>query len=212
MYRLQVIIGSTRDGRNADAVCRWVLPVAQSHAVFRVEVLDLREWPLPMFQETIASVGDFADATYSDPLVKRWNDKIGEADAYIIVTPEYNRTLPGVLKNAIDTVFFSFAFRHKPVAFVSYSLGPTGGVCAVQHLNQIMIETEAVPVRTPTLIPLVGNAFDAEGKPNNAGVGVSLSVMLDDLAWLTKALATARAEGEPPPAALRIRSASPRRQ
>lgn len=211
MYKLQIIIGSTREGRNADVVCRWFLPVAQSHGAFEVEVLDLRDWPLPMFQETIASVGDFADPTYSDLLVKRWNDKIGEADAYIIVTPEYNRTIPGVLKNAIDTVFFSYRFRHKPVAFVSYSLGHTAGVCAVQHLNQIMIETEAVPVRTPTLIPLVGSAFDAEGKPTNPGLAVSLTVMLDDLAWLTRALATARSEGEPLPAALRIRSAVSRR-
>ena len=115
MYKLQVIIGSTREGRNADPVCRWVLPVAQSHAAFQVEVLDLRDWLLPMFQETIASVGDFANPTYSDPLVKRWNDKIGEADAYIIVTPEYNRTIPGVLKNAIDTVFFPSASGISPL-------------------------------------------------------------------------------------------------
>ena len=74
-----------------------------------------------------------------------------------------------------------------------------------------MIETEAVPVRTPTLIPLVSSAFDAEGKPTNPGLGVTLGVMLDDLAWLAQALATARLEGEPLPAALRIRAASPKR-
>lgn len=206
MFKLAIIIGSTRTGRNADSVCNWVVPLAQSHGDFDVEVLDLREWQLPFFQETIATVGDFSNPTYSDTLVKRWNDKIKDADAYIIVTPEYNRSIPAVLKNAIDTVFFSFGFRRKPVAFVGYSLGPTAAARAVEHLSQIMIETEAVPVRTPTLIPLVTNAFDAEGQPTNPLLNVTLEVMLDDLAWLSKALKTARSEGETLPAALRIRA------
>ncbi len=211
MLKLQIIIGSTREGRNADSVCRWFLPTTESHGAFEVETLDLRDWPLPFFQETIATVGDFANPTYSDPLVKRWNDKIKEADAYIIVTPEYNRSIPGVLKNAIDTVFFSFRFRQKPVAFVAYSLGFTAGARAVEHLTQIMVETEAVPVRTPTLIPFVTNAFDEEGKATNPGVAASLPVMLDDLAWLGNALKTARGEGQLPPSALRIRAASGRK-
>jgi NAD(P)H-dependent FMN reductase len=87
--------------------------------------------------------------------LKRWNDKIKEADAFIIVTPEYNQSIPGVLKNAIDSVFFSFRFRQKPVAFVAYSLGFTAGARAVEHLTQIMVKTEALPVRTPTLILFV---------------------------------------------------------
>ena len=211
MLKLQVIVGSTREGRNADSVCRWFLPVTRAHDAFEVEVLDLRDWPLPFFQETIATVGDFANPTFSDPLVKRWNDKIKEADAYIVVTPEYNHSIPGVLKNAVDTVFFSFGFRQKPVAFVAYSLGFTAGARAVEHLTQIMVETEAVPVRTPTLIPFVANAFDEEGKPASPGPVASLTVMLDDLAWLGDALKTARSKGQLPPSALRIRAASGRK-
>jgi NAD(P)H-dependent FMN reductase len=205
MLKLQIIIGSTRSGRNADAVLRWFLPLAQKS--FAVETLDLREWPLPFFQETIASVGNFADPTYSDPLVKRWNHKIKEADAYVIVTPEYNHSVPAVLKNAIDTVFFSFGFRHKPVAFVGYSLGVTAGVRAVEHLNHIMIETEALPVRVQTLIPLVSAAFDAEDKVLNPIIEVTGTVMLEELAWLGAALKHARTAGEMPPASLRIRAA-----
>jgi NAD(P)H-dependent FMN reductase len=206
MLKLQIIVGSTRNGRNADAVLRWLTPVAEARGAFEVETLDLREWPLPFFQETVATVGDFNDPTYSDPLVKRWNKKIKEADAYVIVTPEYNHGVPGVLKNAIDTVFFSFGFRHKAVAFVAYSAGVGAGVRAVEHLNQIMLETEAVPVRTQTLIPFVANAFDAEGRPNSPALDVGLTVMLEDLAWLAKALKAARAEGELPPAGIRIRA------
>ncbi len=158
----------------------------------------------------ITTVGGFTNPTYSNPLVKQWNDKIKEADAFVIVTPEYNRSVPGVLKNAIDSVFFSFRFRQKAVAFVAYSLGPTAGARAVEHLTQIMVETETIPVRTPTLIPFVTAAFDDGGHPVNPGLRTNLTVMLDDLAWLGNALQAARDQGQLPPAALRIRAASER--
>ena len=207
MLKVQVIIGSTRDGRNSDAVYRWLLPLAQSRSAFDIETLDLRDWPLPFFQETIATVGDFGDPSYSDPIVRRWNDKIGQADAFIIVTPEYNRSVPAVLKNAIDSVFFSFRFRQKAVAFVGYSLGMTAGARAVEHLTQIMVETEAVPVRTATLIPLVTAAFDDTGSPRDRALDVTANVMLDDLAWIGSALKVARSAGQLAPASLRIRAA-----
>ncbi|HZS42309.1 MAG TPA: NAD(P)H-dependent oxidoreductase [Polyangia bacterium] len=207
MLKLQVIVGSTRPGRSADLVMRWLAPAVRAMGAFEVELLDLRDWPLPIFQETIASLGDFKDPSYSEPLVKRWNHKIKEADAYLVVTPEYNHSAPAVLKNAIDSVFFSFGFRHKAVAFVGYSAGVAAGVRAVEHLNQIMLEAEAVPIRTQTLIPYVGNAFDAEGRPSNPALDVGFTVMLEDLAWMAGTLKAARAEGEPAPANLRIRAA-----
>jgi len=205
MLKLQIIVGSTREGRQSDAVLRWLTPFAQANGGFEIETLDLRDWPLPFFQETIATLGDFKDPPYSVPLVKRWNNKIKEADAYLFITAEYNHGIPGVLKNAIDSVFFSFGFRHKPVAFVGYSIGVAAGVRAVEQLNQVMLETDAVPVRTQTLIPLVANAFDSAGKAINPALDAGLIVMLEDLAWLGKALKTARAEGEPPPPNMRVR-------
>lgn len=93
--RIQVIIGSIREGRAADAVSCWTL--ALPDAV--VETLDLREWPLPDFAETLASLGDPVDPTYSTSVVKDWNHRIADADAYIFITPEYNHGIPGVLKN-----------------------------------------------------------------------------------------------------------------
>jgi NAD(P)H-dependent FMN reductase len=207
MLKLQIIVGSTRAGRHADAVVRWLTPLAQARGTFELETLDLRDWALPFFQETFATIGDPASPTYSDPLVKRWNAKIKEADAYVIVTPEYNHSVPGVLKNAIDSVFISYGFRHKPVAFVGYSTALAAGSRAVEHLDQIMLETDAVPVRTPTLIPFVLTAFDANGAPTNPALTITANVMLEDLAWLGHALKTARGAGEPPPATQRIRAA-----
>ncbi len=78
MPKLQVIIGSTRPTRAAEHVARWVVSRAERHEAFEVEVLDLRDWPLPLFQEHMGTLGDFVDPPYSDPIVKRWNTKIAE--------------------------------------------------------------------------------------------------------------------------------------
>jgi hypothetical protein len=94
------------------------------------------------------------------------------------------------------------------VAFVGYSAGVAAGVRSVESLNQIMLEAEAVPVRTQTLIPFVATAFGEGGKPTNPALDVGLTVMLEDLEWLAVALKTARAQGELPPAQLRIRAAT----
>ena len=139
---------------------------ATSHGGFDVEVLDLRDWPLPIFAEHLGTIGDFSDPTYSEPIVKRWNQKIKEADAYLVITPEYNHSVPGVLKNAIDSVFVSFAFRNKPLVAVGYSGGIAGGVRAIEHLAQIAIEAELVPLRTSVVIPQVGGAFDDTVSPS----------------------------------------------
>src|ERR1700719_3050124 len=105
MLRIQLIIGSTRNGRAADLVLPWLTRALQAHPDFELEVLDLRDWDLPMFQETFETVGDFHDPTFSSPVVKAWNTTIGAADGYVFVTPEYNHSIPAVLKNAIDSVF-----------------------------------------------------------------------------------------------------------
>jgi NAD(P)H-dependent FMN reductase len=207
MSKLQVIVGSTRPTRSADLVVPWVLAKASAHGGFAVEVIDLRDWPVPMFAEHMGTIGDFADPTYSEPIVKAWNNKIKEADAYIVVTPEYNHSLPGVLKNAIDSVFISFAFRNKPIAAVSYSAGIGAGIRAIEHLAHVAIEADAVPLRNSVVIPFVTTAFDERGEPLNPVASVSLDVMLDDLAWWSQALEAARAAGELIPGVFRAQAA-----
>lgn len=208
MSRLQIIIGSTRPTRAADLVAPWVIDRATAHGAFDVEVLDLREWPLPIFAEHMGTIGDFQDPTYSDPIVKRWNQKINEADAFLVVTPEYNHSIPGVLKNAIDSVFVSFAFRNKPIAAVGYSGGIAGGARAIEHLAQIAVEAELVPLRASVIISHVGEAFDVDGMPVKQLTDISLNITLDDLAWWAVALSQARAAGQLPPAAFRIQAAA----
>src|SRR4051794_5908579 len=97
---LQVVIGSTREGRAADRVVPWLVDRARAHGGFAVTVVDLRDWDLPMFQETYATM----TGGYSTAEVRRWNDEVSAGDAYVFVTPEYNHSTSGVLKNAIDNV------------------------------------------------------------------------------------------------------------
>jgi NAD(P)H-dependent FMN reductase len=207
MSKLLVIIGSTRPTRAADLVTPWLTGKVSGHPDFDAEIIDLRDWPLPVFAEHFGTIGDFSDPTYSDPLVKAWNSKVKSADAYVIVTPEYNHSVPGGLKNAIDSVWVSFGFRNKPVAFVSYAGGQAGGVRAIEHLAHIFIEAEAAPMRNSVIIPFVRDAFDASGQPKNPVMNAAADIMLDDLAWWSAALEKARAAGELTPGNFRLRAA-----
>jgi NAD(P)H-dependent FMN reductase len=207
MSKLLIIVGSTRPGRAADAVLPWVVANAEAHGAFEVEVADLRDWPLPHFAEHFGTIGDFNDPTYSDPIVKAWNDKVKESDAFIIITPEYNHSIPGVLKNAIDTVWLSFGFRNKPVASVGYSGGISGAIRAIEHLVHVFVEAEAVPLRNTVVLPQVQDVFGPDGEPKAPMPRAALGVMLDDLAWWSATLEKARAQGELAPGSFRVRAA-----
>jgi NAD(P)H-dependent FMN reductase len=191
----------------ADSVYPWVIRRASEHGAFNVETLDLRDWPLPIFQEHMGSIGDFSDPTYSEPIVRKWNLTMKEADALLIVTAEYLHSIPGVLKNALDSVFASWALRNKPLAVVGYSTGIAAGVRAVEHLMDVAIESEMVPLRDTVLIPKVAEAFDEQGAPVDPMTDIAMTVMLDDLAWWGTLLAKARDEGELAPGSLRVRAA-----
>jgi NAD(P)H-dependent FMN reductase len=201
--KLQVIIGSTRPTRAAERVIPWVVDRAVHQGAFDVEVLDLRDWPLPLFQEHRGTIGDVNDPTYSDPLVRSWNRKIKSADAFLVVTPEYLHSVPGALKNALDSVFVSFGMRNKPLGAVAYSTGVAAGVRAVEHLAAIAIEAESVPLRNSVLIPFVESAFDEHDRPKDPMTEAAMTVMLDDLAWWSALLERGRAEGELPPGTFR---------
>jgi len=206
--KLQVIVGSTRPARAVDKVVPWVTRHAALHEAFETEVIDLRDWPLPMFGEHMGSIGDPRDPSYSAPAVRQWNRKIAEADAYLVITPEYNHSVPGELKNAIDSVFVSFAFRNKPMAMVGYSGGIGGAIRAIEHLTQIAVEVEAAPLRSTVILPFVDKAFSEDGEPADPATEVSLQILLEDLAWWATALRNAREAGELLPGKIRARMAA----
>jgi NAD(P)H-dependent FMN reductase len=203
MLNLKIIIGSTRPGRAADLVAPWITRAAREHGAFDVEVLDLRDWQLPVFGETSAILGDPANPTFSAPAVRRWNDVIGAGDAYLFITPEYNHSVPAVLKNAMDSIFATFAFRNKPAAWAAYSSGIGGGIRAIEHLAHIAIEAELVPPRNSVVFPYVWQAFSPDGIPADDRTHAAAKIMLDDLAWWAAVLRRARLDEPLPPAIMR---------
>lgn len=194
--KLQIIIGSTREGRVSDRIAAWVAAEARRLPDTQVETVDLRDYPMPLFDEAISP--QYNPTRTPKPEVKLWLDKIAEADAYVLVTPEYNRSTSAVLKNALDYVDFQFA--HKPVAIVAH--GSTGGAQAVAQLRGILPGVLAVSVPQATFfLGRASEAIDetgemqAEMKQNPYGPHAALTRMLEETKWYSDALAAARKQG-----------------
>ena len=145
--RLQIIVCSTRPGRVGHAIGQWMESVAKLDGQFDVELVDLAELNLPIFDEaTHPIMGDYAhDHT------KKWSAIVSRADAFIWVTPEYNHSFNAATKNAID--YLHNEWRHKPSGFVSYG-GISAGTRAVQQLKPIFSALKMVPVTEAVAIPL----------------------------------------------------------
>ncbi len=137
--KIAVIIGSVRPTRAGDNPAKWIAELAKQTGGFEVELVDLIDYPLPLFD---APASDLWMPTPNEVAAK-WQAKLSEFDGYIFVTAEYNRSIPGALKNAIDWAYKPFV--KKAVAYVSY--GAVGGARAVEHLRNVMVELQAASVR-----------------------------------------------------------------
>ena len=145
--KIQIIIGSTRPNRFSEKPANYLFEELKKREDAEAELIDLRDWPLPFYDEPIPPTGN--KGHYVNPLGKQWANKIGEADGYIMVTPEYNHGYPAVLKNAIDWV--GPEWHKKPVGFVSY--GSALGSRAIEQLRQVVIELRMVPIFSSLHIP-----------------------------------------------------------
>lgn len=146
MVNLAIIIGSTRPGRVSEAVARWVYEIAQKRRDAKFELVDIKEFNLPLLDEPIPpSMGK-----YSQEHTKKWAAKIASFDGYIFVTPEYNHGISGALKNAIDFLFAEW--NNKAAGFVGY--GSAGGVRAVEQLRLVMAEVQVATVRNQVMLSL----------------------------------------------------------
>lgn len=188
--KLQIIVGSTRPGRVSEKVAKWVALEA-TKSFDEVETIDLQEYTLPFFDELISP--QYNPAREVTPEVKKWLDKVAEADAYILVTPEYNRTTSAVLKNAIDHL--DFQFTNKPVGIVGH--GSTGGAQAVSHLRGIIPGVLAVTVPKAVYLSAAAavddnGVLDAEVAANPYGPQGALQATVADTKWYAEALTAAR--------------------
>ncbi|MFD3446347.1 NADPH-dependent FMN reductase [Microbacteriaceae bacterium 4G12] len=178
MTKIAIIIGSTRPGRNGEAVAKWVLEHANARGDADYELVDVLDFNLPVLDEAIpASMGQ-----YQNEHTREWAAKVAEFDGYIFVTPEYNHSTSGALKNAIDFVYAEW--NNKAAGFVSY--GSAGGVRAVEHLRLIMGELQIADVRAQVAFNLATDFRNySEFTPADYHEG-NLATMLDQLnAWAT---------------------------
>lgn len=189
---IAIIIGATRDTRFADKPAAWLLENARKRDDMNFELLDLRDYDLPLFNEAASNLW----MPSQDPRAVKWQQKLAEFDGYIFLTAEYNHSIPGALKNALDQAYKEW--NHKPAAAMGY--GGVGGARAVEHLRAIAVELMMVPLRNAVHLgageffkvsPLGANGDMSEV---DATLQPALKAMLDELLWWAQATMAQRAK------------------
>lgn len=190
--KIALIIGSTRAARFADIPAQWMLAQAKARTDMAVELVDLRDYDLPLFNEMATN----AYMPSADPKAVAWQKKMAGFDGYIFVVSEYNHSISGALKNALDQAYVEWA--KKPMGAIAY--GSVGGARALEHLRGIAVELQMAPVRNAVH---VGGADFWRIHPGMGGSGKmsdieaallpSAKAMLDDMVWWANALKAAKA-------------------
>ncbi|MEU6848252.1 NAD(P)H-dependent oxidoreductase [Streptomyces sp. NPDC046716] len=183
--RVAVIVGSTREGRFAPVVTRWLTGHLGQRTDLRADVIDLAETPLP----TVLPAFGTDPAPGTKEALALVSPRLAAADAFVLVTPEYNHSFPASLKNAID--WHNTEWHGKPVAFVSYG-GLSGGLRAVEQLRVVMAELNAMTVRNTVSFHNAWGAFGEDGRVDDPAVDAAAKTMLDQLTWWAQALRDAK--------------------
>ena len=190
--KIAVIIGSTRAARFGHVPAQWILGVAKKRKDIDVELVDLRDYELPFFDEMATNLW----VPSKDPKAIAWQKKIDEFDGYIFVSAEYNHSIPAPLKNALEQAYKEWI--HKPAAYVGY--GGVGAARAIEHLRLVNVELQMVPVRSA--VHIGGSEFikvfpGAGNQPISTIEEIilpSANAMLDDLSWWVSATKAARSK------------------
>lgn len=191
--KIAVIISSTRPTRFGEVPARWILEKANARPEIEAEIVDLRDFDLPFFDEMASN----AWMPSSNPNAVKWQNKVGEFDGFIFVTAEYNRAITGALKNALDQAYVEWNKK----AFGAVGYGTVGGARAVENLRTIGIELQMVSTRSAVHIAgadfmSVHPGFGGTKSLNDleASIGNSAKDMLDQLIWWGHATKAARQE------------------
>ena len=182
--RLLILVGSVRQGRFGPTIARWTRRMAEESGQFDLDVLDLADHPELFVPGPAGAAPEAAEALAAVA------GRLAAADAFVVVTPEYNHSYPAALKGAIDMHFKEW--QAKPVAFVSYG-GVSGGLRAVEHLRAVFAELHAVTIRNTVSFHGGAGVFDAEGEPVDCtGPQAAAKALFGQLAWWAAALGEAR--------------------
>lgn len=187
--RIGIVMSTTREGRFADKPTQWLLQHLETFPEISAEILDLRDFPMPFFEEETSP----AHAPPRCAEARTWAAKVAEMDGFVFVTAEYNRSIPGVLKNALDYAYHEF--NRKPAGFLGY--GGVGAARAVEQLRLICVELQLAPLRNAVHIGMEQYLAIASGDrrlDDFEFLNVSATSMIRDLIWWTRALGTARQE------------------
>jgi NAD(P)H-dependent FMN reductase len=147
VIKIAIILGSTRPGRNGEAVARWVYEIAKKRIDAEFEFVDIKDFNLPLLDEPIPP----SQGQYSKEHTEVWSAKIDSFDGYVFVTAEYNHGIPGALKNGIDYLYKEW--NNKAAGFVGY--GSSGGVRAVEQLRLVMAELQVADVRAQVAVSII---------------------------------------------------------
>lgn len=185
--KIAIINSTTRQVRFGDKPTQWLYEIASKRSDLAFETIDLRDYPMPFFDE----VSSNAWVPSTNEVAQRWQKKVAEFDGYIFVTAEYNHSISGVLKNTLDYAYPEW--NRKPAAFVGY--GAVGAARAIEQLRLICVELQMAPTRTG--VHIQGADFIAVWRQGKSLTELeylqpNVAAMLDELAWWTKALKSAR--------------------
>lgn len=183
--KLQVVICSTRPGRKGPAIARWFADVAGQEGSFEVELVDLADFELPIFDEPHHP----RLQKYEHEHTKRWSAKVAEADAFVFVTPEYNYNPPPSFVNAVDYLVHEWAY--KPAAFVSYG-GMSGGLRAVQSAKLLLTTLKIMPLPDGVVLSSFFSQFEGETFTASESNEAAAKATLVELRKWAGALATLR--------------------
>ena len=192
--KLAVILGTVREGRMTERLAKWVVASANKAKGVEAELVDLKDFPMPFFDEPASP--RFNPNRQPSDTVQRWLAKVQSADAYVFVTPEYNHSIPGVLKNALDYV--AWEMLRKPATIVAH--GSVGGARATMHLKEILSEARAVVIPYQVALAGLHDKINADGTLSDEqktlphGPQAILDNALNELKWYSDALAEARAK------------------
>ncbi|POX63166.1 NADPH-dependent FMN reductase [Streptomyces sp. Ru62] len=181
--RLAVICASVREGRFGPTVARWFADQARQRGDVEVDYIDLAEHPLPTVLSQSPGSG-------TAEVLAQLTPRLEDADAFVVVTPEYNHSYPASLKSLIDWHYTQW--RAKPVGLVSYG-GMAGGLRAAEHLRPVFAELHAVTIREQVSFHNAWEKFDENGDPKDPEApATAAKTMLDQLTWWAEALREAR--------------------
>lgn len=180
-----IVVGTTRPGRRAHDVARWVLEHAERRGDADYAILDLAAFDLPVLDEAAPAM----KGGYAQPHTRAWADAVARYDAFAFVTPEYNHSVPPALKNALDYLYAEW--NDKAAGFVSYG-ADAGGTRAVEHLRLIAAELRLAGVRTQVALSLFDDFEHFTAPAPRDGAHDKLGEMLDQLLAWGAALRTVR--------------------